>query len=57
MDVACGEYGDVLTKLVAGIENGKIIYDESSPPGSETPSINQGDSTKWITSIYWNNPN
>lgn len=30
MDVACGEYGDVLPGLVSGIENGRLIYQENS---------------------------
>jgi hypothetical protein len=30
MDVACGEYGDVLPRLVSGIENGRLIYQENS---------------------------
>jgi hypothetical protein len=30
MDVACGEYGDVLPGLVSGIENGRLVYQENS---------------------------
>lgn len=43
MDVACGEYGNVLAGLVAGIENGRIVYEECSPTPSATSSLNQGD--------------
>lgn len=36
MDVACGEYGDLLPQLVSGIENGRLIYrkDTTSPAQS-----------------------
>ncbi len=30
MDVACGEYGDVIAGLVSGIENGRLVYQENS---------------------------
>ncbi|XP_057375095.1 ATP-binding cassette sub-family G member 1-like isoform X2 [Daphnia carinata] len=30
MDVASGDYGDVLPQLVSGVENGRLIYSESS---------------------------
>ncbi|KAI9552421.1 ABC protein [Daphnia sinensis] len=45
MDVACGEYGDVLPVLVSTIENGRLVYQEiygstsvmpSPPPKSRT---------------------
>lgn len=42
IDVASGEYGDVLSKLVDGVENGKRIYQENSPSTSALPSIREG---------------
>jgi len=30
MDVATGDYGDVLFQLTSGIENGRLIYNQSS---------------------------
>lgn len=30
MDVASGDYGDVLPQLVCGVDNGRLIYNESS---------------------------
>lgn len=30
MDVATGEYGDVLFQLTSGVENGRLIYNEFS---------------------------
>ncbi|XP_057375091.1 ATP-binding cassette sub-family G member 1-like [Daphnia carinata] len=38
MDVASGEYGNVLAGLVSGIENGRLIYQENTTPTSESPS-------------------
>ncbi|XP_045029361.1 ATP-binding cassette sub-family G member 1 isoform X2 [Daphnia magna] len=38
MDVASGEYGNVLARLVSGIENGRLIYHENPTPTSESPS-------------------
>ncbi|KAI9554257.1 ABC protein [Daphnia sinensis] len=38
MDVASGEYGNVLARLVSGIENGRLIYQENPTPTSESPS-------------------
>ncbi|KAI9552420.1 ABC protein [Daphnia sinensis] len=34
LDVASGEYGEVLEKLISGIENGRNIYHDSSVPTS-----------------------
>ncbi len=42
MDVACGEHGNVLGALVSGVENGRLIYQESSPPTIATPSLSHG---------------
>ena len=51
MDVAAGEYGQVLAQLVASVENGRLIYREetvdsgSTTPDSScitTPTISQG---------------
>lgn len=42
MDVASGEYGNVLAGLVSGIENGRLIYQESATPTSATPSLSHG---------------
>jgi len=53
MDVAAGEYGQVLGQLVASVENGRLIYHEetaesgSATPDSScitTPTISQGQS-------------
>lgn len=30
MDVASGDYGDILPQLVSGVDNGRLIYNESS---------------------------
>ncbi|XP_046639075.1 ATP-binding cassette sub-family G member 1-like [Daphnia pulicaria] len=38
MDVATGEYGDVLFQLTSGIENGRLIYNEFSETIPVTPS-------------------
>lgn len=38
MDVAMGEYGDVLPQLVSIVENGRLIYNESSAPLRATNS-------------------
>jgi hypothetical protein len=42
MDVACGEYGDVISGLVSAIENGRLIYQENSTLVIATPSLNPG---------------
>ena len=42
MDVASGEYGDVLAGLVSGVENGRLIYQETLTPTSATPSLSHG---------------
>ena len=51
MDVAAGEYGEVLGQLVTSIENGRLVYREetadsasTTPNGSciTTPTISQG---------------
>ncbi|XP_046639058.1 ATP-binding cassette sub-family G member 1-like [Daphnia pulicaria] len=39
MDIASGEYGDVLSRLVTGIENGRLIYQESPTPTLASPSL------------------
>ncbi|XP_046451684.1 ATP-binding cassette subfamily G member 4-like [Daphnia pulex] len=39
IDVASGEYGNVLPGLIAGVENGKRIYQENSPSTPALPSI------------------
>ncbi|XP_046632756.1 ATP-binding cassette sub-family G member 1-like [Daphnia pulicaria] len=54
MDVACGEYGDVLPRLVSGIENGRLIYQENSASAmamqSPAPVVeSQMDDTKDVT--------
>ena len=37
MDVAAGEYGQVLGQLVASVENGRLIYrEETAESGSPT---------------------
>lgn len=44
MDVASGEYGDVLPQLVSGIENGRLTYRGSLASSRSTRSINlEGD--------------
>lgn len=40
MDVASGEYGDVLPQLVSGIENGRLTYRGSLASSRSTRSIN-----------------
>ena len=30
MDVATGEYGDVLPQLTSGVQNGRLIYNQDS---------------------------
>ncbi len=41
MDVACGEYGDLLPQLVSGIENGRLIYrtDSTTSPAQSLSEI------------------
>jgi hypothetical protein len=34
MDVASGEYGDVLHQLTSIVKNGRLIYNQDSEPGS-----------------------
>ncbi|KAI9554261.1 ABC protein [Daphnia sinensis] len=40
MDVASGEYGDVLPQLVSGVENGRLTYRGSSASSRSISSIN-----------------
>ena len=48
MDVAAGEYGQVLAQLVASVENGRLIYrEETVDSGSPTPIR----SNHYITSV------
>lgn len=45
MDIASGEHGNVLARLVSAIDNGRLIYQESSTtPTSTTPSLSHGTS-------------
>nr|QBM06376.1 ATP-binding cassette sub-family G member 1-like isoform X3 [Daphnia magna] len=39
IDVASGEYGNVLPKLIDGIENGRRIYQENSVTSPASPSL------------------
>ncbi|XP_057375096.1 ATP-binding cassette sub-family G member 1-like [Daphnia carinata] len=39
MDVASGEYGDLLPQLVSGVQNGRLIYRGSSASSHSTRSI------------------
>ncbi|EFX86592.1 ABC protein, subfamily ABCG [Daphnia pulex] len=39
IDVASGEYGDVLPRLVSGIENGRRIFHENSPVILASPAL------------------
>jgi hypothetical protein len=44
LDVASGEYGDVLERLVSGVENGRKVYQETSmatTPSAVVSSISQ----------------
>ncbi|EFX86593.1 ABC protein, subfamily ABCG [Daphnia pulex] len=43
LDVASGEYGDVLPQLTSGIKNGRIIYEDPSISPLATPSHNSQD--------------
>lgn len=41
MDVATGEYGDVLPQLKSGVQNGRLIYNQDSASSLfVTPSHN-----------------
>jgi hypothetical protein len=42
IDVASGEYGDVLPRLVSGIENGRRIFHENSPAILASPALSHG---------------
>jgi hypothetical protein len=44
MDVASGEYGDVLPQLMSGVQNGRLIYNQNSVSNIfSTPSLgNEG---------------
>lgn len=42
IDVASGEYGNVLPKLIDGIENGRRIYQENSVTSPASPSLSHG---------------
>jgi hypothetical protein len=42
IDVASGEYGDVLPRLVSGIENGRRIFHENSPVILASPALSHG---------------
>lgn len=40
LDVASGEYGDVLPKLISTIENGRLSYEDPTATTLATPSHN-----------------
>ena len=42
MDVAGGEYGDVISELVSSIENGRLIYQANSTSVISTQSLDPG---------------
>ena len=53
MDLACGEYGDVVPGLVSAIENGRLIYEESSlSPTFATPSLSHGNAVEYYISLF-----
>lgn len=47
MDVATGEYGDMLLQLTSGVENGRLIYNEFSESILATPS-QDGNTIKYL---------
>lgn len=51
IDVASGEYGNVLPKLVDGMENGRRIYQENSVAASASPSLSHGKKTTSVNSV------
>ncbi len=66
LDVASGEYGDVLERLVSGVENGRKVYQETSmatTPSAVVSSISQHSKCQfgylchlWFDSV-WNTCN
>jgi hypothetical protein len=42
MDVASGEYGDVLHQLTSIVKNGRLIYNQDPEPGSLAISSSEG---------------
>lgn len=55
MDVASGEYGNVLARLVSGIENGRLIYHENPTPTSESPSSSRGNTRTFLIHFFFLN--
>ena len=52
MDLACGEYGDVVPGLVSAIENGRLIYEETLSPTFATPSLSHGNADEYYISFF-----
>ena len=52
--MASGEYGDVVSRLVSGIENGSRIYQENESVSSASPALSHGNTKKFIVYIFRN---
>lgn len=48
MDVACGEYGDLLPVLVYTVENGRLVFQEISGSTLAIPSPALSNNQSWL---------